>query len=134
MNALSTKFSVNAAAAAVVAAAAVIPMQAAAEATPVSDYASQWSQTVGAVVSDLTTAPAFLSDPAAAPWYCGGAGSAGTACITPDSTVIFSFDFGAFLATIPGVPQSLINLVNQFSYTSCFFGKCTQFGPYETES
>jgi len=130
MNASATKFGVNAAAAAVVAAAAIVPLQAA-TAAPVSDYASQWSQTVGSTFSDLTTAPAFLSDPAAAPWFCF---SSGNTCLTPDSTIIWSFDFGAFLGQIPGVPQSVIDFVNQFNWTSCTFGNCFVWGPYGTGS
>lgn len=130
MNALASKFGVNAAAAVVVAAAAVVPLQAA-TAAPVSSYASQWAETVGTAVSDLTTAPAFLSDPAAAPWFCFGSG---TECITSDSTVIWSFDFGAFLAQIPFVPQSIIDFVNQFTWTSCTFGNCFRWGPYGTTS
>lgn len=130
MNALASKFGVNAAAAAVVAAAAVIPLQAA-TATPVSSYASQWAETVGTAVSDLTTAPAFLSDPAAAPWFCF---SSDSSCLTPDSTVIWSFDFGAFLAQIPFIPQSIIDFVNQFTWTSCTFGNCFVWGPYGTST
>jgi hypothetical protein len=130
MNALASKFGVNAAAAVVVAAAAVVPLQAA-TADSVSSYASQWSQSLDGAISDLATAPAFLSDPAAAPWWCF---SQGNTCLTPDSTVIWSFDFGAFLAQIPFVPQSVIDFVNQFTWTSCTFGNCFVWGPYGTGS
>lgn len=130
MNALASKFGVNAAAAAVVAAAAVIPMQAAAEAAPVSSYASQWSQTVSASVSDLATAPALIGDPATqAPPFCWG-----PQCITPDSVVLFSFDFAAVAANIPIVGPWLAAQISKFNFTSCVFGYCVQVGPYGTET
>lgn len=131
MNALASKFGVNAAAAAVVAAAAVIPMQAAAEAAPVSSYASQWSQSVDTAVSSLATAPAFLGDPATQPWFCFARNAS---CITPESVVLFSFDFAAVAATIPVVGPWLATQIAKFNFSSCVFGYCSQVGPYETES
>lgn len=131
MNALATKFGVNAAALAVVGAAAVIPMQAAAQAAPVSTYASQWSQSVDAVVSDLATAPAFLSDPASQIFCFARNGS----CLeTPGAVVLFSFDFAAVAATIPVVGPWLATQIAKFNFSSCVFGFCNAAGPYGTET
>lgn len=130
MSALASKFGVNAAAAAVVAAAAIIPMQAAAEAAPVSSYASQWAQTVNASVSDLATSPVLLSDLAnQPPPFCWG-----LSCITPESKVLFSFDFAAVAANIPIVGPWLATQISKFNFTSCVFGYCVQVGPYGTET
>lgn len=130
MNAFATKIGVNAAALAVVGAAAVIPMQAAAQAAPVSTYASQWAQSVDAVVSDLATAPAFLSDPATQAFCFAWNAS----CITPESIVLFSFDFAAVAATIPVVGPWLATQISKFNFSSCVFGYCNQVGPYVTST
>lgn len=130
MSAFVSKFGVNAAAAAVVAAAAVIPMQVAAEAAPVSSYASQWSQTVNASVSDLATSPVLLTDLATAPpAFCWG-----SQCLTPTSRVLFSFDFAAVAANIPVVGPWLAQRISKFNFVGCVFGNCVIVGPYGSEA
>lgn len=129
MNASATKFGVNAAALAVVAAAAVIPVQAA-TAAPVSSYASEWTQSVDAAISDLATSPVLLSDLGTQtfPPFCWG-----SQCL-PGARVLFSFDFAAVAANIPVVGPWLATQISKFNFVGCVFGNCVIVGPYGSEA
>lgn len=120
MNALTTKFGVNAAALAVAAAATVIPLQAAAQAAPVSSYASEWTQSVSTAFSDVPLAP-----------FCFGTVQT---CVSPDATVLFSLNLASILRLVPLVGPFIAAVISQFNIAGCFFGICLQAGPYGTIS
>jgi hypothetical protein len=122
MNALATKFGVNTAALAVAAAATLIPMQAATvQAAPVSQYASEWSQSVGTALSDL--APTQI--------LCVGTVPQ---CTGPGASVLFSLNLANVLSLVPVVGPLVAQVVAQFNLAGCAFGFCVQTGPYGSMS
>jgi hypothetical protein len=113
---IATRFQTSAAAVAIAAAATLIPTVA--QAAPVSQYASEWSQSVESVF-----------DAPLAPIICIGTVPQ---CASPSAGVLFSLDLAALTRLIPIVGPFIAAVITQFNLAGCVFGFCVQTGPYGT--